>query len=43
MTISLIEQQMVVEGELIQIASQERFNASNHSLFMALLEEKGVP
>ena len=34
MAVPLIEQEMVVEGELIRNASEGRFTASNHSLFV---------
>ena len=35
MVIPLIEQGMIVEGELIQIASKNYFSSSDHSSFMA--------
>jgi hypothetical protein len=38
MAVPHIEQQMVVGGELILIASEEHFTAFDHSLFMDLLE-----
>ena len=40
MAIPLIEQEMVVEGELILNASEERFIPSNHSSFMDFLGEE---
>jgi hypothetical protein len=35
--ISLIEQGMIIEGELIQIKSDKRLTPSDHSFFMASL------
>ena len=40
MVVPLIEQEMVVEGELIRNASEGRFTASNHSSLMDFLGEE---
>ena len=37
MVVLLIEQGVIVEGEVIQIASEKRFSPSDHSSFMASL------